>query len=218
MIKAVVFDMDGVIIDSEPIHIEIDVQVMRDLGKEPAPSEIYEFIGVRNEEMWATLIERHSIPETVEQLLARQKVYKQKRYFDEPLEPIPGIPELVRSIKESGLKIALATSSPKYFAEHVLKSVGIYSYFDALMTGDDISKSKPDPEIYIKAAKALDVEPGECVAIEDACLGIKSAKGAGLNCIAFQNPNSGNQDTTQADYVVSSIIEIDVNLIRKVGK
>lgn len=215
MIKALVFDMDGVIIDSEPIHIDLTVQVLRDVGAEPHPDEIYEFIGVRNEEMWTTLISRHGIKESVGQLLERQKAYKIERFFDSRLEPIDGIPDLIQKACSLGMKIALATSSPRYFAEHVLKNVGILSYFDALVTADDISHSKPDPEIYLKAARALNLEPGMCVAIEDAYLGIQSARGAGMKCIAFKNPHSGEQDTTYANFVVSSIREIELMDLNK---
>ena len=215
MIKALVFDMDGVIIDSEPIHIDLTVQVMRDVGKEPSPSEIYEFIGVINEEMWPILISRHNIAESAEELIERQMAYVKKRFFEDKLEPIDGIPELMQSAKERGMKIALATSSPRYFAEHILENVGLARYFDALITADEISRGKPDPEIYAKAAQALGFKPHECVAIEDAYKGIQAAKGAGMKCIAFKNPNSGDHDTTQADSVVLSIREITLEALEK---
>ncbi len=215
MIKGLVFDMDGVIIDSEPIHIDLTVQVMRDIGKEPLPSEIYEFIGVINEEMWPILIARHDIKESPEELMERQMTYVKKRFFEDKLEPIDGIPQLMQAAKKQGMKIALATSSPRYFAEHILKNVGVEAYFDALVTADEISTGKPNPEIYAKAALALGLEPGECVAVEDACKGIQAAKGAGMKCIGFKNPNSGEQDTTQADFVVSSIRDITLENLDK---
>ncbi len=220
MIVALVFDMDGVIIDSEPIHIDLTVQVLRDVGVEPFPDEIYDFIGVRNDEMWATLIKRHGITESVEQLLERQKAYKVERFFNRQLTAIEGIPELLAKAKAHGLKVALATSSPKYFAEHVLTNVGVIGYFDALVTADDISNSKPDPEIYRKAAQVLGVRAEECIAIEDAFLGIQAAKGAGMMCIAFKNPHSGDQDIRRADFVVSSIRDIKIEdfLRGKIGE
>lgn len=211
MIKAFVFDLDGVIIDSEPIHAEVGMHVLSDFGEKPSSSELYEFVGIRNEEMWAVLKKRHGIEATVEQLVSRHDFYKQKRFFHEKLEAIGGIPELIGSAKARGMKIALATSSPRYFAEHVLKNVGLLAYFDALITSDDIRKGKPDPEIYRKAAEALGVRADECVVLEDAFFGIRSAKGAGMKCIAFINPHSGHQDTTEADFVVSSIRDIDLN-------
>ncbi|HOK43335.1 MAG TPA: HAD family phosphatase [Thermoclostridium caenicola] len=211
MIKALVFDMDGVIIDSEPIQCEIAVAVMRSFGAEPSPSELYEFIGVTNQTMWPILKERHNIKASVEELLERQQEYKKKRFFQEPIEAIDGIGDLVKTAVAKGLKIALATSSPRYFAEHILKTTGLMPYFDVMVTADDITRSKPDPEIYLKAAQHLGIEPAACVAIEDAELGIQSAKSAGMRVIAFKNPNSGRQDTSKADFVVTSIRDIDLD-------
>ncbi len=213
MIKAVIFDMDGVIIDSEPIHTELTLNVLKDVGVTPDESEIYEFIGVRNEEMWATLIERHNINESIEQLMDRLKAYKMERFLSSNLEPMNGVVDLLRTVKRKGLKIALATSSPRYFAKYILKAVKVAVFFDELVTADEITNGKPDPEIYIKAAEALGVLPGECIAIEDAYFGILAAKSAGMKCIGLKNPNSGNQDTSMADYVVSSLRDINIDII-----
>ncbi|NLU52254.1 MAG: HAD family phosphatase [Clostridiaceae bacterium] len=213
MIKALVFDMDGVIIDSEPIHTQILVQVLKELGKDVDPREFDEFIGMRDDEMWGVLKKRHMLKETVEQLLALHDTYKKKRFFGNDLEPIQGIPELISKAKSMNLKIALATSSHRFLAEQILKTLKIRHYFDALVTGNDVSNSKPDPEVYIKAALSLGVEPSECIAIEDSYFGIKASKGAGMKCIAYLNPNSGSQDTSSADLTVSSIKDIDLDKI-----
>lgn len=213
MIKALVFDMDGVIIDSEPIHTELTVDVLKDVGVTPTENEIYEFVGVRNEEMWDALIKRYNINESIEKLMARQKAYKIERFFNAKLEPIDGVLDLLRAANRKGLKIALATSSPRYFAKYVLKAVKVAVFFDILVTADEISNSKPDPEIYLKAAEALGLLPDECIAVEDAYYGIMAAKSAGMKCIGFINPNSGNQDTSMADYVVSSLREINLDII-----
>lgn len=211
MIKALVFDMDGVIIDSEPIQCEIAVEVLRSFGGEPREHEIHEFVGVTNQAMWPILKERHKLDATVEEMLERHQEYKKRRFSQERIEPIDGIRDLIKKAVDSGLKIALATSSPKFLAEHILKSTGMLPWFDVLVTADDITRSKPDPEIYLKAAQLLGIDPGSCVAIEDAELGMQSAKSAGMRVIAFLNPNSGKQDTSKADFVVSSIRDIDLD-------
>ncbi|NLM76452.1 MAG: HAD family phosphatase [Clostridiaceae bacterium] len=208
MVKALVFDMDGVIIDSEPLHIEITVHVLRKLGGNPEPDEIYEFVGVRNDEMWAILKKRHNIKESVQEILEIHENYKKKRFSEAELETVDGTPELIKEAKEKGLKTALATSSPRFLAEYILKRFDLYKYFDVLVTADDISQSKPNPEIYTRAARALGVKPHECIAVEDAHLGVKAAKAAGMKCIAYVNPNSGNQDLSVADYKVHSIRDI----------
>jgi len=208
MLKALVFDMDGVIIDSEPLQAEIAVHVLKKLGGNPQPREFYEFIGVRNEEMWTILKERHNIKESVKEILEIHQDYKKKRFSEADVETVEGIPELIKEAKSRGLKIALATSSPKFLAEHILKKFDLYKYFNVLVTADDITHSKPDPEIYIKAAQFLGVKPEECIAIEDAHFGVKAAKAAGMKCIAYVNPNSGNQDLSEADCKVYSIKDI----------
>jgi len=208
MLKALIFDMDGVIIDSEPLQAEIAVHVLKKLGGNPQPREFYEFIGVRNEEMWTILKERHNIKESVKEILEIHQDYKKKRFSEADVETVEGIPELIKEAKSRGLKIALATSSPKFLAEHILKKFDLYKYFNVLVTADDITHSKPDPEIYIKAAQFLGVKPEECIAIEDAHFGVKAAKAAGMKCIAYVNPNSGNQDLSEADCKVYSIKDI----------
>jgi HAD superfamily hydrolase (TIGR01509 family) len=211
MIKALVFDMDGVIIDSEPMHTEISVEVLKELGGTPSPSELFEFVGVRNEEMWAILKQRHNLKESVEEILKLHENHKRKRFSEEPLKPIEGIPQLIQEAKNKDLKLALATSSPKFLAELVLKRLDLYSFFDIIVAASDISQGKPHPEIYFKAARKLGVEPEECIAIEDSYYGMMSAKNAGMKCIVYDNPNAGNYDKSQADYVVSSIKNIDLD-------
>ena len=208
MLKALVFDMDGVIIDSEPLQAEIAVHVLKKLGGNPQPREFYEFIGVRNEEMWTILKERHNIKESVKEILEIHQDYKKKRFSEADVETVEGIPELIKEAKSRGLRIALATSSPRFLAEHILKKFDLYKYFNVLVTADHITHSKPDPEIYIKAAQFLGVKPEECIAIEDAHFGVKAAKAAGMKCIAYVNPNSGNQDLSEADCKVYSIKDI----------
>lgn len=209
MKRAFIFDMDGVIIDSEPIHLEIGVSVMRELGLEPSEKEIHEFVGVSNKDMWTILIERHGMNQPLDYILELHKSLKIKRFSTEKLDPVEGIPELAAQIRNAGLKIALATSSPRFLAEHILNQLGLLSYFDAMVTADDIKRSKPDPEVFVKAAAALGVVPEECIVLEDSGFGIQAAKKAGMQVIAYKNPSSGNQDTRLADYVVSSIKDID---------
>jgi len=211
MIQAIVFDMDGVIIDSEPVQCQIAIDVLRSFGGEPREHELYEFIGVTNRAMWSTLKERHNLDATLEEILERHQEYKKRYFFDARLEPIDGIGELVRNAAGRGLKIALATSSPRFLAEHILESTGLMPFFNAVVTADDITRSKPDPEIYLKAADLLGIDPAFCVAVEDAELGIKAARDAGMRVITFLNPNSGKQDVSNADFVVSSIRDIDLD-------
>lgn len=213
MIKALIFDLDGVLIDSEPIHSQVVVDVLKDVGVTAQENEVYDFIGVRNEEMWETLRKRHGIEEPTEKLLAMQKAYKHERFFNNKLVPVDGVLDLLKAAKRKGLSIALATSSPRYFAKYILKAIKAAVFFDDLVTSDEVTKGKPEPEVFLKAAEALGVMPEECLVIEDAFYGVTAAKRAGMKCIGFKNPNSGNQDLSGADYVVSSLLDINLDEI-----
>ncbi|MGI6084307.1 MAG: HAD family hydrolase [Acetivibrionales bacterium] len=213
MIKALVFDLDGVIIDSERISTEVTLQILKDAGVESDSDEISKFVGMQNEKMWTILIDRYQIKEFVEQLMKKQKDYIIEWFLNGELEPIDGVMELLEEARRKNLKIGLATSAPRDYAEYILNKIKAAEYFKVLVTSDEITKSKPDPEVYITAANALGIKPGECVAIEDSTAGIQAAKSAGMKCIGYKNPNSGNQDTSKADYAVASIREIVLDSI-----
>lgn len=205
MIKAFIFDMDGVIIDSEPLHFQTDKMVLRDLGHDIADGELTCFVGVTNPNMWAELIKRYKLDSTVEELLELQSKYKNELFGQGKLQAISGIPELIDDLKGRGIYIGLASSSSREFIEMVLKGLHIYHNFDVVISGEEVENSKPAPDIFLKAAEVLKVAPAECIVLEDSGNGVKAAKAAGMKCIAFKNPNSGNQDLTLADITVGTL-------------
>ncbi|WP_313562500.1 HAD family hydrolase [Ruminiclostridium cellobioparum] len=205
MIKAFIFDMDGVIIDSEPLHFQTDKMVLRDLGHDIADGELSSFVGVTNPNMWAELIKRYKLDSTVEELLELQSKYKNELFGQGELQAISGIPELIDDLKGRGIYIGLASSSSREFIEMVLKGLHIYHNFDVVISGEEVENSKPAPDIFLKAAEVLKVAPAECIVLEDSGNGVKAAKAAGMKCIAFKNPNSGNQDLTLADITVGTL-------------
>ncbi len=209
MIKAFIFDMDGVIIDSEPLHFQTDRMVMKDYGIDITDNELNSFVGVTNPEMWAVLIERYNIKVTVEELLVIQNQYKTQLFGKKELQPINGILELLTELKEKGIPIALASSSSRQFIELVLRSLHIYEFFDVIISGEEVTNSKPAPDIFLKAAAELKVDPFECVVLEDSSNGVKAAKAAGMKCIGYKNPNSGIQDISFADCAVSTLVKLN---------
>ncbi len=209
MIKAFIFDMDGVIIDSEPLHFQTDKMVMRDLGHDIADDELTGFVGVTNPDMWAELIKRYKLDSTVEELLERQSKYKTELFGQDELQAISGIAELIDDLKSRGIYVGLASSSSREFIEMVLKGLHIYHNFDVVISGEEVANSKPAPDIFLKAAEALKVAPADCLVLEDSGNGVKAAKAAGMKCIAFKNPNSGNQDLALADITVDTLEELN---------
>lgn len=206
--KAVVLDMDGVIIDSEPLHKQVEQEMLKELGVNLPHEEHIKFAGV-GKEMWTILKERFGYNREVDE----NELHKEKRdrYLrqlrSKPIEPINGIIDLVSTAKKAGLKVAVASSSSLENIELVTKSVGIFDKLDFAVSGDDIPRTKPHPDIFLRTSELLNIPPHECLVIEDSANGIKAAKDAGMYCIAFSNPNSGNQNLSLADNVIDKITE-----------
>ena len=127
------------------------------------------------------------------------------------LEPIHGIPALLKKLRAMGIPTAIASSSSEEFIAFIVDRLHIRAYFDELLSGQKLPKSKPDPAIYLLAARTLQAAPAHCVVLEDAALGVQAAKAAGMYCIGYRNPHSGQQDLSRADAVVDRIRDIDIS-------
>lgn len=210
MIKAVIFDMDGVLIDSEPLHLKFAMELFKTIGVEMSFQEYSKFIGTTSYHMWNKIINDYKLKYTIEELteMERNGFYEFLSSPDMYIEPIKYIPELLKDLKENDYKIAVASSSPMRLIEFILDKLNIRKYFDSLVTGDFVERSKPEPDIFLYAAKKLEVSPEECVVIEDSHNGVLAAKKAGMKCIGYRNVNSGNQDIKEADIIIDSFGEI----------
>lgn len=212
--KAVVFDMDGVLIDSEPLHKQIEQEMLKDLGVNLPHEEHIKFAGV-GKEMWTILKERYGYNRDVEEddLHKEKRDRYLKKLSSKPIEPIAGVVELVNIAKEAGIKMAVASSSSLENIELVTKSIGIYDDMSFIVSGDDMPRTKPHPDIFLKTAELLNIPAHECLVIEDSANGVQAAKDAEMFCIAFRNPNSGNQNLSLADNIVNHIIDVKKFLV-----
>ena len=206
---AFIFDMDGVIIDSEPIHSRVKMDTFRHFGLPFAESELVRYMGRTSGEIFRDVIERAGRTDLVPEQLAD---YKHRHYLEilesGEITPVDGTAELIRSLHEAGIPLGLATSSWSKAADVVLDRFGIRQYFSSVLSGGDLPASKPDPAIYRITAQRLGARPEHCMVLEDTASGILAAKRAGMYCIAYRNPNSGNQDLSLADRVVEHIGDI----------
>lgn len=210
MLKAFIFDMDGVIIDSEPMHFEMDLYTLHSIGVTCSKEKLEQYVGMTNPEMWKLIKEEYRLPQSVEELIHLQ-LTKKLAYLDETeMEPIAGIRELIQELRQNNIPIGLASSSPRVFIEKVLGKFGLLHEFACITSGEEVQKGKPAPDVYLETARAMNVEPEHCYALEDAKHGVAAAKNAGMKCIGFVNPNSGNQDLSAADFTVKSIQAISV--------
>jgi len=213
MINAVIFDMDGVIVDSEPLHKAVERQIFIELAMDVPLERQHAFTGTSNAIMWAQLKAEYNLPESIDHYVA----IKESRYLklvatDESISLIPGVEELLTSIKTAGIPIALASSSSLENIKIILNRFKLDSYFLAVASGEEVALSKPNPEVFLLAASRLGIAPTNCLVIEDSANGVSAAKAAGMFCIGLQEDQFNRQDLSQADFIISSLKEIPNNL------
>ena len=217
---AIIFDMDGVLIDSQPLHYEIDMQVLKACGYAADINTVTPYTGISNPDRWPKYKENLGLSESVERLIELAEEKMREIFDSTELVAIEGIPLLLQGIKELGLKCGVASSSSHELIQMVLNRTGIAEYFDVLVSGEDVKNGKPAPDIYLKAAKAVNLPPSRCLAVEDAPAGILAAKKAGFTVFAYRNPNTVGQVFTHADTVLNEYAEclpIIKNLIKMIG-
>lgn len=210
MRRAVIFDMDGVIVESEYAHIEAERQTFLKHDIRISPKELHKYTGTTARIMLTDLIKKYGIDTTFEEIF-REKEEILFKLLKKDLHPTKGIIDLLKELKKENVKLAIASSSHGRLIKHVLAGLDIAHFFESIIGAEDIMHSKPDPEIFLKSAKQLNVDPAECVVVEDAKLGVEAAKKAGMKCIGYRNPNSGNQDLSKADIVISDFSKLRIN-------
>ncbi|HEV7662586.1 MAG TPA: HAD family phosphatase [Chloroflexota bacterium] len=208
-LSAVVFDMDGVLIDSEPLHYS----VLRDLlaGEDCALSstEYEQFLGTTTQATLETLIDRHSLQRPLADYLADYNAGV-LHLLEQPHAPQPGVVTLIERLRQLQMPLALASSSARAWIDATLRSIGLSDAFDAIASGNEVSRSKPDPEIYLLAAERLGINPECCLAIDDAPNGIASARAAGMAVLAVRTPYTVHLTLDGAQRVVNSLADLDL--------
>jgi beta-phosphoglucomutase len=183
MFAGVVFDLDGVIVDSHPLHKQAWRAFLGSIGKQISETDL-DFIleGRRRRDILIHFLGELSDTEI------REYGNKKDEYFRQAsseLEPVAGTVEFIRKIRTAGLRVAVATSASRHRAQWTLEQLKIADFFEEVITGDDVVQSKPDPAIYQLAAERLSISPERLVAVEDSVCGVHSAKSAGLCCLGI---------------------------------
>jgi len=214
MLKAVIFDMDGVIIDSEPMHNKAYHDMFDEVGIEVS-TELYEsFTGQSTINICKRLCDHFNLIESPEALVAiKRKHYKHFFYSNSDLGLIDGVLNLIKEYHNNGLTLVLASSAAMTSINQIFDRFDLNPYFVAKLSGGDLKQSKPHPEIFIKAAQATGFSKKECIIIEDSTNGIKAAKAADIFCVGFDSFHSKNQDYSIADLVIKDFNEIAFNKI-----
>jgi beta-phosphoglucomutase family hydrolase len=214
--QAVIFDMDGVLVDSEPYHVQNEKLMFSKLGLDISDEQHARYMGTATDVMWAQIISERNLQLDVAET-TMQTIQQEIPYFQslEKIDPMPGLVNLLEKLQESGIPMAVASSSDKAIIDIILEKSGLRKYFSHAVSSSEIGKSKPEPDVFLHAAKLLVVAPENCLVFEDSKNGIKAAKVAGMYCIAYSGGNSGNQDQSQADRRIVDFNEIDVEMLLK---
>lgn len=201
---AVIFDMDGVLIDSELYWKDVDKIFFTSKGINLTEEIINFLIGRSEEEVARWLIKNFNLLQTVDGIIEERKKLSDLIYTRNS-QPVKGVEELISLIKQSDKKLAVASSSALDRIRLIVDRFSWQKHFEKLVSADSVnSESKPDPGIYIHTAKQLGVEPSLCCVFEDSENGIKAAKGAGMSCVAYHDPRWCVGDNSLADLVIGS--------------
>ena len=215
MLQAVIFDMDGVIIESEPLHYKAYHKMFEDVNIEVS-AEFYESLtGKSTLNVCKQICDAFNLNESAETLVAlKRKHYDDIFENDKTFDLIEGVLDVIKNYHENGLTLVLGSSASMPSIERIFKRFDLNKYFKAKLSGAELKASKPHPEIFIKAAQATGFKPEECMVIEDSTNGIIAAKSAGIFCIGYDSFHSKNQDYSKADLVVKDFSEIHYNRIK----
>jgi HAD superfamily hydrolase (TIGR01509 family) len=211
MNTAVIFDMDGVISDTQKFHAQVESQLLQDLGVALSPEEITKkYAGVQDEQMFEEIFASCGIKNIQPADLIKRKWKTMLQIAKGNITPIAYVIPLIKKLKKNNFHLAVASSSTKEFITTVLEELSLSKYFDTIVSGYDVARGKPSPDIFLLAAKKLGVEKYKCVVIEDGTNGMLAAKAAGIKCIGLVN------DTTKeypATILVTSLKEVTVETI-----
>ena len=215
MIRACVFDMDGVLIDTEPVWRRVERDVLARVGVELTDDQLRETWGKRIEEVvdhWYSTRAWDGVrPRAVRREIVREMV----QHVREEGAPMPGAVAAMSAARDAGLLVAIASSSSRDLIDAVVERLGIAQLVDGVCTADDEVLGKPDPGVYRSAARLLGVEPGDCIAVEDSPAGIRSARAAGMMCVGVRSHGPLSDDINDADVVLDSLAEFTLELLQR---
>ncbi|MHB8996008.1 MAG: HAD family hydrolase [Armatimonadota bacterium] len=217
MIWALIFDVDGVVADTEVLNARASVLMFQDLyGVTVQPEDFQPFIGHGDERYVEGVAEQYGVRIDTQAAVDRraENFFKLLQY--EPLPAAPGVLEIVQAARQdTNVKIAIATSGQRAKQFPVIEGAGLkLEWFDAVITGDDVDRKKPDPQIYLRTAERLGLSPDCCVVFEDAPAGVEAAKAAGMACVAVTT-SAPAVELRAADVVVQSLAELDLLKLRR---
>jgi len=201
-VRAVLWDLDGVLVDSAPFHFQAWRELLASLGWELSEAVFRRTFGLRNDAILSDLV-GDLPPGEMERLAARKEALFRRAALGN-IVPLPGALGLLRLLRERGFKLALVSSTPHGNIDLILGSLGVEAAFDVIVGEEDVRRGKPDPEGFLLAARRLGVPPGECGVIEDAPVGVEAAKRGGMRCVGVSRDRPRDA-LAKADLVVETL-------------
>lgn len=214
MIRTVIFDMDGVLIDSEPIHKSINQDFFREIGV-PVSDNDYEekFVGSPLEQMFVYLKQYNDISSSTAELTEECGKRIVKGFEEAELSAAQGVGNLLKELKERGLNLAVGSSSSPELISLMINKIGLNEYFDHLVSGYEVEKGKPNPDLFLHIAGIFGTDPSECLVVEDSTLGVEASYRAGMKTVGVRNISAVIQDLAKADLLVEDFSSVEQNKI-----
>lgn len=213
MIEAIIFDMDGVLVDSEPIHIEIEKRQFKLNHVNISDEEHHKYMGTASDVMWMKIASRHDLHLPVEELIEQNRIESIRLFSElEEIPVMPGLVDLLEKLTSKNYPLAVASSSFPEIIDLILVKTDLKKYFQVVVSSQEAGKSKPEPDVFILAANKLGIIPKNCLVIEDSANGIAAAHAAGMSCVAYQGPGADPKKQKEADAIVRNYVQLGMML------
>ncbi len=217
MIQTVIFDMDGVIVDTEPVHHFAYVQHFKQLSIDVSPEMYASFTGNSTKNIYERLKTIYDLKEDVQTLVeTKRNLFNDAFDQKEDLYLLDGVEDLIKELHQNGMQLILASSSANVTIQRIFNRFKLDKYFTHKVSGEDFPKSKPHPAIFLKAAELANTNVENCIVIEDSTNGIMAAKAAEIYCVGYDSFHSKLQDYSLADKVISHFNELSFETIRNI--
>ncbi len=204
MLQLVAFDVDGVLLDSEPLHYRAKVEILNGFGLRET-FDLKQYVGKPNLELWKRVIEENHLRADPAALEKKQFELILNYICTERIPLSRNLRELLDFISEKKIPMAVASSSSRSYVDSILNHFGLTGYFCGSVTGDEVERQKPAPDVYLKLLRERAASASDSIAVEDSEMGIAAASAAGIRCLGYRNPSSGLQNLSEAYRVITDL-------------